>query len=88
MQSDFLAKSKPKLAAQFAAGEKDEVPFAILIGADELKAGLVTVKEQKWELIEGKKVKIESADKGRQVKRDELVQLLKSSETWKEWTGF
>jgi histidyl-tRNA synthetase len=58
------------------------------MGADELKAGLVTVKEQKWELIEGKKVKIESADKGRQVKRDELVQLLKSSETWKEWTGF
>jgi histidyl-tRNA synthetase len=50
---------------------------------------LVTVKEQKWDLIEGKKVKIESADKGRQVtrKRDELVQLLKSSETWKEWTG-
>ena len=88
LQSDFLAKSKPKLAAQFAAGEKDEVPFAILIGADELKAGLVTVKEQKWELIEGKKVKIESADKGRQVKRDELVQLLKGSETWKEWTGF
>jgi histidyl-tRNA synthetase len=45
----------------------------------------VTVKEQKWDLIEGKKVKIESADKGRQVKRDELVHLLKSSETWKEW---
>jgi histidyl-tRNA synthetase len=41
------------LAAQFAAGEKDEVPFAVLIGTDELKAGLVTVKEQKWELIEG-----------------------------------
>ena len=47
----------------------------------------MTVKEQKWDLIEGKKVKIESADKGTQVKRDELVQLLKSSETWKEWTG-
>lgn len=47
----------------------------------------MTVKEQKWELIEGKKVKIESADKGAQVKRDELVHLLKSSDTWKEWTG-
>ena len=57
------------------------------MGTDELKAGLVTVKEQKWDLIEGKKVKIESADKGTQVKRDELVHLLKSSETWKEWTG-
>ena len=63
------------------------MPFAILIGADELQAGLVTVKEQKWELVEGKKVKIESADKGKQVKRDELVHMLKSSETWKEWTG-
>ena len=73
--------------AQFAAGEKDEVPFAILIGTDELKSGLVTVKEQKWDLIEGKKVKIESADKGTQVKRGELVHLFKSSETWKEWTG-
>ena len=87
LQTDFLAKTKPKLSAQFAAGEKDEVPFAILIGTDELKAGLVTVKEQKWELVEGKKVKIESADKGTQVKRDELVHWLKSSETWKEWTG-
>ena len=50
----------------------------------------MTVKEQKWDLIEGKKVKIESADKGTQVRRDELVQLLKSSEseTWNEWTGF
>jgi hypothetical protein len=51
----------------------------------------VTVKEQKWVLIEGKKVMIESADKGRQVKRDEFVQLLNlkssESETWKEWTG-
>ena len=48
---------------------------------------MVTVKEQKWDLIEGKKVKIESADKGTQVKRDELVYWLKTSETWKEWTG-
>lgn len=78
---------KPKLQAQFAAGEKDEVPFAVIIGTDEVEAGLVTVKEQKWELIDGKKVKIESADKGTQVKRNELVQWLKSSETWKDWTG-
>ena len=47
----------------------------------------MTVKEQKWDLVEGKKVKIESADKGTQVKREELVHMLKSSETWKEWTG-
>lgn len=61
------------------------MPFAIILGTDELAAGLVTVKEQKWELVDGKKVKIESADKGTQVKRAELVEWLKSTETWKEW---
>lgn len=80
-----MAKTKPKLPAQFAAGEKDEVPFAIILGVDELKAGLVTVKEQKWELVDGKKVKIESADKGSQVKRDDLVKWLKGTHTFSEW---
>ena len=61
------------------------MPFAIILGTDELAAGLVTVKEQKWELVDGKKVKIESADKGTQVKRAELVEWLKHTETWKEW---
>ncbi|KDR67989.1 hypothetical protein GALMADRAFT_257538 [Galerina marginata CBS 339.88] len=86
IKSDFLAKSKPKLSAQFAAGEKDEVPFAVILGADELKAGLVTVKEQRWDWVDGKKVKIESADKGTQVKRVELAEWLKKTETWKEWS--
>ncbi|KAF8899592.1 hypothetical protein CPB84DRAFT_1847615 [Gymnopilus junonius] len=40
IKTDFLAKNKPKISAQFAAGEKDEVPFAIILGTDELKAGL------------------------------------------------
>jgi len=70
---------------QFAAAEKDEVPFAIILGTDELAAGLVTVKEQKWEFVDGKKVKIESTDKGTQVKRSELVAWLKATNTWKEW---
>lgn len=55
---------------------KDELPFAI-IDTDELAAGLVTVKEQKWELMD--------ADKGTQVKRIELVEWLKGTETRKEW---
>lgn len=84
-QTDFLAKNKPKLPAQFAAGEKDEAPFAIILGADELKAGLVTVKEQKWELVDGKKVKVQSADQGTKVKRDELVLWLKETKTYREW---
>ena len=82
-----MAKIKPKLPAQFAAGEKDEVPFAIILGADELKAGLVTVKEQKWQLVGGKKEKVASADKGTQVRRDELVNWLKATPTLAGWTS-
>jgi histidyl-tRNA synthetase len=80
-----LAKKKPKLPAQFAAGEKDEAPFAVILGGDELKAGLVTVKEQKWELVDGKKAKVQSADQGTKVKRDELIQWLKSTKTYQGW---
>ncbi|KAH9964109.1 histidyl-tRNA synthetase [Russula dissimulans] len=85
--ADFLAKNKPKLNAQFAAGERDEVPYAIILGGDELKAGLVTVKEQRWELVDGKKTKVESANKGTQVPRAELVPWLKATTTFKEWSS-
>ncbi|TFK39360.1 histidyl-tRNA synthetase [Crucibulum laeve] len=85
IKTDFLAKNKPKLQAQFAAGEKDEVPFAVLIGPDEVKAGVVRVKEQKWKFVNGKKEKVESEDKGTEVRREELVRWLKGSETWANW---
>lgn len=80
-----MFKAKPKLNAQFAAGERDEVPFAIILGESELKEGLVTVKEQRWELVDGKKQKIESTDKGVKVKRAELVQWLRDTSVMKEW---
>ena len=80
-----MFKAKPKLPAQFTAGEKDEVPFAIIIGEDELKAGLVTVKEQAWEFIDGKKEKKKSSDKGTQVKRAELIDWIKSTKVFKDW---
>ncbi|KAI0320041.1 histidyl-tRNA synthetase [Amylostereum chailletii] len=83
---DYLAKKKPKgMSAQFAAGEQSEVPFAIIVGVDELKAGLVTVKQQRWEFKDGKKVKVESEEKGTQVKRSELVQWLKSTPVYQQW---
>lgn len=82
-----MAKNKPKLPTQFAAGEREEAPFAIILGGDELKEGLVTVKEQKWELVDGKKVKIESADKGAKVKRAELLQWIKQTATYSEWAS-
>ncbi|KAH9065560.1 histidine-tRNA ligase [Lactarius vividus] len=85
--ADFLAKNKPKLNAQFAAGERDEVPYAVILGGEELKAGLVTVKEQRWEFVDGKKAKVESTDKGTQVPRAELVQWLKATDTFRDWSG-
>ncbi|KAI0333986.1 histidyl-tRNA synthetase [Cubamyces sp. BRFM 1775] len=87
IKTDFLFKAKPKLPAQFAAGEKDEVPFAIILGGDELKQGLVTVKEQKWEFVDGKKVKVESTDKGTKVQRAELIQWIKNTPTFKDWSS-
>jgi histidyl-tRNA synthetase len=86
LQADFLAKRKPKgMAAQFAAGERDEVPFAIIVGSDELKAGLVTVKQQRWQIVNGVKSKIESDDKGEQIKRSELVEWIRSSPVYQLW---
>ncbi|KAJ7747209.1 histidine-tRNA ligase [Mycena olivaceomarginata] len=77
IKADFLAKKKPKLNAQFAAGEQDEVPFAVILGADELKSGNVRVKEQKWEVIgEG--------DTGALVQRDGLVEWIKGTPTYRE----
>ena len=84
-----MFKAKPKLPAQFTAGEKDEVPFAIIIGEDELKAGLVTVKEQQWTLVDGQKTKVVKAedDKGVKVQRAELIQWIKDTQTFKEWSS-
>lgn len=84
-QTEFSFKNKPKLPAQFAAGEKDEVPFAVILGGDELKAGLVTVKEQKWELNNGQKLKVQSEEKGTQVPRDKLIDWIKNTQTFKDW---
>ncbi|TCD62870.1 Cytoplasmic and mitochondrial histidine tRNA synthetase [Steccherinum ochraceum] len=88
IKSDFLFKNKPKLPAQFAAGERDEVPFAIILGGDELKEGLVTVKEQRWEFApDGEKRKVQSDDKGVKVKRDGLIDWIKDTQTFKEWSS-
>jgi len=36
---------KPKLTAQFKAAEANGVPFSVVIGEDEIKAGKVKIKE-------------------------------------------
>ncbi|GLB41153.1 putative histidyl-tRNA synthetase [Lyophyllum shimeji] len=89
IKADFLAKNKPKHQAQFAASEKDEVPFAIIIAPEEWAAGFVRVKEQRWELVDGQKVKVktDASDKGTQVRRAELVSWLKNTPTLAGWAS-
>ena len=70
------------MPAQFAASEKDEVPFAIILGENELKEGMVTVKEQRWETVDGVKQKVVNTSQGEKVERTKLIELLKSSEEW------
>jgi histidyl-tRNA synthetase len=36
---------KPKLPQQFAGAEKNGVPYAVVLGEDELAAGVVKIKE-------------------------------------------
>jgi len=58
------------------------VPFAIILGESELKEGMVTVKEQRWETMGGVKQKVENSSKGEKVERAKLIELLKNSEAW------
>jgi len=45
IKAEFSWKVKPKLPAQFKAAETGGVPFAIILGEDELAAGNVKIKE-------------------------------------------
>jgi histidyl-tRNA synthetase len=58
------------------------VPFAIILGESELKEGMVTVKEQRWETIDGVKQKVVNTSQGEKIERGQLVEFLKSSEAW------
>lgn len=45
IQAEFSYKLKPKLPQQFKAAEQGGVPFGVILGEDELKAGKVRIKE-------------------------------------------
>ena len=45
IKAEFTYKEKPRLATQFKAAEVGRVPFAVILGEDELKMGKVKVKE-------------------------------------------
>jgi histidyl-tRNA synthetase len=65
-----MYKAKPKLQKQFEVVDKEQIPYAVIIGPDELKEGFVRVKEQKGKDASG------NSD-GEKVKRDDLVFWLK-----------
>lgn len=44
-QAEFAYKQKPKLPAQFKAAEASDVPFAVVLGDEELAQGKVRIKE-------------------------------------------
>lgn len=70
IKAEYLWKQKPKLQAQFKAAEAGRVPWAILLGEEELAAGRIKIK--KMGLEEGHPEK-----EGVVVQKDELVQELK-----------
>ncbi|KAF9741015.1 hypothetical protein PMIN06_006620 [Paraphaeosphaeria minitans] len=45
IKAEYLWKAKPKLQNQFKAAENGKVPWAIILGDEELKAGKIKVKE-------------------------------------------
>ncbi|KAF2263992.1 histidyl-tRNA synthetase [Lojkania enalia] len=45
IKAEFLWKQKPKLQNQFKAAENTKIPWAVILGEDELKAGKVKIKE-------------------------------------------
>lgn len=45
VQAEFSYKVKPKLPQQFKAAEQGGVPFAVILGEDEMAAGKVRIKE-------------------------------------------
>ena len=44
-QAEFLYKVKPKLRNQFEAADINGVPFAVILGEDEVAQGKVKIKE-------------------------------------------
>ncbi|KAF8549778.1 hypothetical protein OG21DRAFT_544450 [Imleria badia] len=48
---------------------RGQVPFGILLGGDELKQDLVVVKKEKWEFVDGKRIKVQVTDHGSKRRR-------------------
>ncbi|KIO24607.1 hypothetical protein M407DRAFT_244389 [Tulasnella calospora MUT 4182] len=69
IKTEFMYKAKPKPRAQFEYCDKEQIPYAVILGPDEWKEGLVRVKPQVG--------KDEAAGEGEKVELDKLAAWLK-----------
>ncbi|KAI7847694.1 histidyl-tRNA synthetase [Circinella umbellata] len=69
IKASFMFKNKPKLDKQWSACEKEHIPFAVIIGRDELDKGEIRVKDMRS--------KDESQKGGVTVQRNNMVQEIK-----------
>ncbi|CAG8528368.1 9714_t:CDS:10, partial [Scutellospora calospora] len=47
IKAEFMYKNKPKLQPQFSVCDRDQIPFAVIIGRDELSRGEVRIKDMR-----------------------------------------
>jgi histidyl-tRNA synthetase len=78
-QAEFMYKNKPKnIKLQFDVVDKESIPFAVIIGADEIRSGTVRIKDQtrtKEELAHAEAVAEGegSSPNGELVQRSEMI---------------
>ncbi|KAI9485031.1 histidyl-tRNA synthetase [Zychaea mexicana] len=70
IKASFMFKNKPKLEKQWAMCEKDQIPFAVIIGQDELDAKQVRLKDMR--------IKDKAQGGGIMLQRADLVKELKT----------
>ncbi|KAL7318600.1 Cytoplasmic and mitochondrial histidine tRNA synthetase [Mucor circinelloides] len=47
INASFTLKNKPKLEKQWLACEKEQIPFAVIVGKDEIESGKVRIKDMR-----------------------------------------
>ncbi|CAI2161939.1 15840_t:CDS:10 [Funneliformis geosporum] len=70
IKAEFMYKIKPKLQPQFSVCDRDQIPFAVIIGKDELNCGQVKIKDMRS--------KEQSGGAGTSVKRSDMIAELKT----------
>lgn len=64
-----MYKAKPKLQQQFNVCDKDQIPFAVIIGGSEIEKGIVKIKDMR-------KKESGDAEKEVEIERKDMVKEL------------